>query len=1500
MPQAVIKKRGTQLVCAAFMLFSHASFALVQPLQTLPTKQFELALYTWAGLFVVVLYLVLMLKIKLRVQRNLWAQQRQTLTQTLALMDNFNEGMVHLDKNKRIVFLNQAACYLLGKSSDDILHTDLNDCFNQQNQAKLMQLFGQTTHDKVQVFERNRHVAIVINRPADFSASVCYIVSLTDITNYQLKIDQQAKQLTQFDARLSLTKLARVSLDLTKKTYHGDVEFAALLQNEHAALSGELSEFNSLIQSTDRYEFNQAIERIKSQEQSDFRCQFSGASQPILTQVFVLVISRSVTGEPVLVELIVQNLSELAEQTKQAEVSLHLSQAVFNSTRNGMYLLDVSGQILSCNAAFESLFKTHQNKVKSRFVHELDFLPEDIRQLHPTAQCDSPFSRVGQSKEFTLRTLDNHVRYLRFSLKHYADKQGNKAGMLGIFEDVTELRNTKLTADKACKRFTDLLNLAPLSIAITDSNDNILEANDTLVKRLGTSPKDLKKSNLYQLFTEPSSAATAVKILQKEGRLHQYQANLSGKNGASLPSAITIDVFDKELKEHLCWISDTSEQLYQTQRFERIFSDCNEPMALLDELSFIKANQAAADFFAVQEPQQLLALSPCDERFNQNIELARTLAQTITKVRQSGKKQSLLWEHQINQLTQPCQLELVPILKANVCVQVLCIWKDFRAIKEAERARLEAINLHQAAERKVAEKQQLLESSQDLLANKAKNLAETQTQLQAAQIDLTVKQNTISDLEQAHQDSNQQIEQLQQAYQSSREKLAHSQDENEALSKQLESSVVKVRGLQEQRNQIADALQYSERKYTNVQNQLAKSEQTTQSLQHEQQVQQQKMHDFATQIDVLKASIIDKDKQISDVSSQINTLQSQLSSSGRATEKLRESLINQRKASAQAEQERRELEFACHSAQTELSSKARHIEHLQHEMEKFEEMSQQQQGNMAQQHSQLQQELAAKQAVLKATQQQLDETQQASLREKAEKEQQHTILITLQNELVVMEREAELRQQKMLQASQQWQQQQKQLQHELLQKQQKLQESEDILSEAKQQTEAEIKDKAKHQAIFAQLQQDLLILKKREEQQQQQIQQSESQWLAQQEALKNEAFAKQQALQKTQQKLDEKQRVADAEKRQRLEQQHQVEQLSVELADVEKRAAKQQELMQGSEEERRQFLAEIEQQKHQLQQALDHAQQQNLSMKDTLDKHLHALKKAESQVSQTVSGEQKLQEELNKARQEAQELAARLQRQEQQELALQQQLAEQQQVLQGSEHSINELQSKQGELTKELCKVQQEYDNRKQSLDAQDSSQSKLSQQLEKLEQALTASKSQLALKEKSLQDAQQQVQLSQARLAKQEQTLVAAHKVELQQAHADEPKTHQRAGSHFAQLPLPANPHAWFALLPFLQQQTTNLPLPIALTTLMDELDEAINAADIAMQHEDLAHIKQTMAGLAKLTTHVNSLALSDQMSRLEADCAQGLIDNITIAWPSLKKSLLTTLRVIYSHLHA
>jgi len=1500
MLKPVLLRQLNRLIVGALGLVSHASFALGHQVLNLSVEQVDIGLYVLLGLIIALVIFILLLNIRQRSSRLKLAAQALEIKQTLALMDTFNEASIHLDQAGKIIYLNRAGCYFLGKKAEDIVNSDFSSFFSQQNLPQIENKINENSPGKIQIFERNRYLTLDFKRSADFLEPIVTVVTIADVTNHQLKVDKQSNEIKQYESRLTLSKLGRISVDLDKKTYVGDVVFATMLQRDANELSGNLGQLTALIEHSDLFEFNKALEQFKRQPTSEFRCQFNGKQGPHLCQLYGWVSQVNVKGEPLSVEFMVQDQSELAEQTRQAQSSENLTKVLLNSSRHGVYLLNDSSQVVACNTAFESLFRTSQSKINSQAIHDLEFLPEEIRQLHPKAGGDIQFSRLGQSKEFTITSFDKSARHLRFSLKFYTDKNGHKAGMVGMMEDISELKKANLMAQKERKRFDDLLNLAPLSIAIMDSNDNIIQGNPSLLKRLGTTTKELKKTTLYQLFADPNHSAKAAKELNKNSKLHEFKANLKDNHGHTLASELTIDLLDSEEQEYLCWIADISAEQYQMQKFEQLLVHTSEPMAILAEQGFARLNDAACGFFDVEDEQQLLGTLPYDDVVNKDPDTAQELAQHIAQVKQDGKIQSLLWEHQVNGQALPCQLTLVPIFKAQQCEAILCIWKDFRAIKEAERARLEAINLHQAAQRQVDEKQQLLENSQDLLANKAKSLVDTQTRLQAAQVDLSAKQNTISDLQQAHQDISKQIQQLQQEYQSSRDKLAQSQSENEELASQLESSVSKVRGLQEQRNQIADALQYSERKYSTVQIQLEKSEKVTQTLQQEQALQQQKMAGFIGQIDNLKQSITQKDQQISDVSGQISTLQSQLSSSGRTTEKLRELLINQRKASAQAEQERRELELACHSAQSELSTKARHVEHLQHEMHKLEEMSHQQQGNMQQQHAQLQQELAAKQQLLSDTQHKLDETQQASAREKVEKEQQQALLKSLQNELVEMEQSAQQRQEQINQANQQLQQQQSQLQAELLDKQQKLQQSELILNEAKQQTDAEKQEKAKQQEIFAQLQHELSLLKQRELEQQQLITQSEQQWQAQQEALKNEAQIKQQELQETQQKLDEKQRLADLEKRQRIEQQHRLEQLTVELADVEKRAVKQQALMDGNEEQRRQFLSEIEQQKHHLQIALQQAEQQNIDMKSKLDGNLRELEQAESQVNQTLSGEQKLQAELNEARHAAEGLAKRLQQQEQQEAALQNQLAEQQLALQGREQNIHELQTKQTALTQELHQVQQEYSQSKQSLDDQDDSQSELNKQLEKLELELLNSKTQLELKEKSLQAAQQQVESSQSKLAQQEQALVAAHKVELQQAQVEEQQEEARPAPHFAKLPLPANAEAWFDLLPYLQKQTSTEPLPVALNKLMDELDSNIKLADEAMNTEDLSKIKLSVRQLLSLANRVNSMALIDQVTRLEADCSQGLIDNITIAWPSVKKSLMTTLRVIYSHLHA
>jgi epidermal growth factor receptor substrate 15 len=146
---------------------------------------------------------------------------------------------------------------------------------------------------------------------------------------------------------------------------------------------------------------------------------------------------------------------------------------------------------------------------------------------------------------------------------------------------------------------------------------------------------------------------------------------------------------------------------------------------------------------------------------------------------------------------------------------------------------------------------------------------------------------------------------------------------------------------------------------------------------------------------------------------------------------------------------------------------------------------------------------------------------------------------------------------------------------------------------------------------------------------------------------------------------------------------------------------------------------------------------------------------------------------------------------------------------------------------------------------------------------------------------------------------LLCAHKEELQQAIQQKPLQEDKAPSEIAKLVMPANPEFWFDLLPYLQNQNVTKSLPVALNELMEVLESGIKETDDAIDKDDVTSILRGTRKLMIVANKVNSEALTDLITRLEADCRKGLIDNISISWPTVKRSLNNTLRVIYSHLN-
>lgn len=1476
------------------LLLSSSSFsawAFFGAIRTLSSPVFNglvvLALSVILALAISVI--VLRFRVKARERAVLEAnQQRQRVQEQI---ERSASGIVQLDDAGTVLYANPMAAYFFEQKIEQLIGAPFVKVCPENIADDITQALERSkqVHIHCQLGHYQRHARMRITPQKKPIGDVTTTVAIDDIHGYQQKIDQQKALNSNRQQAIEHADIGFCSVNLDEATLTLNESLSGLLGlGSQCELA--LENFSQFINSDDKPKWDSLLQQVSDGQAGTFNGKFDVKGQLIPVKI---------DGQPhrakdddtiSAVTLIVTNLSRVEQLRLQAELYQRQVKTLMGASPLPVYLLNAKKHIVECNQAFASMFGVQINLLKNKSIDQIDAFDDEFRALH-AAQ-----GSIGARKKHACinvsggRRLDINLYLLSYKMGH------DHADTVAIIEDVTPIKNMQQEMAANRQAMTSLIEQSPLGIAVFNDEDKILSVNPTLTELLGKSRQELEKQTFYQLFNNPEQAGKAARLLHQTGHISDLNASLIGAGEQVLATRLDVTKLVGNEAQYVCWITDSRKQQYLSDQLERLIQYSNMPVAVLTSEGFTNINPAACAFFDVKSEEELAGLSPASKILNQSEQRAAEMADYLARLQQEKQVTEFSWVHHHKGESLPCEVTLVPLFYQNEHTATLCMWTDLRALERANEARLEAVNLRQAAEREIAEKQQLLQNSQDLLASRARSLQSTQEKLEAAESDLAAKMDTIKGLQQAHEDISDHLKSVQDDYARNLELLTQSQKANAELEAQLEESSDKVNRLQKQRNQIADALQHSERSHKQAQEKLALSEQATQRLKEEQSKQQASLEASQEKIASLKHSIENKDKQIRDVSGQINNLQSQLVSSAQASEKLRERLANQRKASETAEQKRRELELTCQTVQAELANKTSYTEHLQHEMKMLEQMSQQQKGDMEKQTQQLEQELAAKQQQLDDTAQQLNQAKQQSELEKQQRAEREAELNQMKSELQEVEKRHAEQQQKIAETDEKWQQQQAALQNELKAKQDKLQQVTEQLNSTQQQTDEE---RAQQAALVEKLEAELKEVEQRAAAQVDKIAQSDQQRQAQQQALADELAAKRAQLDATQRQLDEHQRQVEAEKLARKTQQDKLAQLKQEMADVESRASKQREMMEGSDEQWRQHHAEIEKQKQQLQQALEQAEAQNQEMQSTLAAKLEALKGAESTVSKTQSDEQKLQKELANAKEQAEGLQAKLARQEEQEKQLKQQVSEQQNSLQQREESIQALQQEQQRLTEALRKVKEEYETSQSSLNDQNSSQQQLSEQLKELETELNNSKQQLNDKESALKDAQELIASHASKLAEQEHALIDAQKEELKQASGQQSGNAPHAIPEFAKLPMPDEPEVWFELLPYLQNQRGMTSLATALQQLIENLQSTISDMDKAMQDDSERDIQLSARKLIAVLETIPSVPLNDMAKKLAYFCENRFVDNISIGWPAYKAQLMSTLRVIYSHLH-
>ncbi|MBP1910723.1 PAS domain S-box protein [Methanolobus bombayensis] len=165
-----------------------------------------------------------------------------------------------------------------------------------------------------------------------------------------------------------------------------------------------------------------------------------------------------------------------------------------------VFYKDDNGVFLGCNKAFENLIGKSKDQIIGNTVY--DIISQETADKYANMDRELLDNSGKHTYEWKLESPEGYEKDLLFYSSTFSDSGGNVAGIIGVIKDVTERNHLVRKLKSNEKNMNALLNACTESIFIIDVHGKIIEANEALANRFGTSVRDLKGRNIYNFLPE--------------------------------------------------------------------------------------------------------------------------------------------------------------------------------------------------------------------------------------------------------------------------------------------------------------------------------------------------------------------------------------------------------------------------------------------------------------------------------------------------------------------------------------------------------------------------------------------------------------------------------------------------------------------------------------------------------------------------------------------------------------------------------------------------------------------------------------------------------------------------------------------------------------------------------------------------------------------------------------------------------------------------------------
>ncbi len=119
------------------------------------------------------------------------------------------------------------------------------------------------------------------------------------------------------------------------------------------------------------------------------------------------------------------------------------------------------------------------------------------------------------------------------------------------------------------RRFRTLFESAPVGIALSTLDGELLACNKGISQMLGYSESELKKVNLVEVYADASERVRNIELFKKEGSYHDYEVTLKRKDGSFFTGSLTAVPFKYNNKNVLLTAAEDISQRKQAEEERR-------------------------------------------------------------------------------------------------------------------------------------------------------------------------------------------------------------------------------------------------------------------------------------------------------------------------------------------------------------------------------------------------------------------------------------------------------------------------------------------------------------------------------------------------------------------------------------------------------------------------------------------------------------------------------------------------------------------------------------------------------------------------------------------------------------------------------------------------------------------------------------------------------------------------------------------------------------------